>query len=227
MAREILSKLTDLAADLAEPALDAISLGAIIDNEIIKEIPLLGAAVKIAGLGKTISDHIFLAKIKRFLSAFETVSIPEAQRFAEELASGDTDAARTAETLLLAIDLADDLAKTPIIASVFQAFLQGDMSKSEFRRIIAAVNAAVVDDLLEVAAFGAEPSGSAKEHSILIDALRHTGLTEDARTFLVAQGNPDLAVAITPLGKAFARAMSSSSYAVKDNSTRSPKNSGI
>lgn len=202
MARKIFSKITDLAADLAEPALDAI-----INNEILKDIPVLGSAVKVAGLGQTISDRIFLAKIQRFLSALEPVSSPEAQRFSEELASGDADASRTAETLLLAIDIADDLAKTPIIASVFQAFLQGDISKGEFRRIIAAVNAAVVDDLLAVAAFGAEPSGSSKEHSALINALRHTGLTDEARTVWVA-GSPDLAEAITPLGKAFARAIS-------------------
>jgi hypothetical protein len=221
MKREIFSKFTELSADLLEPALDAI-----VDNEILRDIPVLGSAVKIASLGQTISDRIFLAKIQRFLAALESVSSPEAQLFAEELSSGNVDASRTAETLLLAIDIADDLGKTSIIAAVFQAFLQGHISKSEFRRIIAAINAAVLDDLLAVAAFGAEPSGSGKEHSDLINALRHTGLTGEAKAVYVRPESPDLAEAITPLGKAFARAVSSSGDRTKDTSTNSSRNSG-
>ena len=219
MTREISSKLSELSADLIEPALDAM-----IENQFLKDIPALGAAVKIAGIGKTISDRIFLAKIQRFLAALDPVLSPEAQRFSEELESGEADASRTAENLLLAIDLADDLKKAPIIAALFQAFLRGDVNKSEFRRMVAAVNAAVVEDLLELAAIGTKPIGTAEEHTTLIDALRHTGLTDTALN-IVTHGVPDLEETITPLGRAFASAISSDHRATQGDSASSHNHS--
>jgi hypothetical protein len=58
VAGDIPTRMAELSADLLEPALDAVT-----DSEVIRSIPVLGGAVKIAGLGKSISDRIFLAKV--------------------------------------------------------------------------------------------------------------------------------------------------------------------
>lgn len=207
MTQDSLSKFTELSADLLEPVLDSIT-----DNQILKDIPVLSSAVKVAELGRGISDRIFLAKIHRFLNALEPTASPEAQKFAEELASGDVDASRTAETLLLAIDSTDDLEKAPIIAAVFQAFLRGGLDKVEFRRIIAAINASVVEDLLEIATLGSEPEGSSESYSTLLTSLSHTGLTTSNEETYIRSQKVDLTKAVTPLGKAFARAIESRNH---------------
>jgi hypothetical protein len=124
------------------------------------------------------------------------------------LASGNTDARRTADVLLLALDEINDLTKAPILAAVFAAFLRGKISPADFRRITAAVNSAVVDDLNTIASLGPNPSGSAKQHGEVLNALRHTGLTDTAQDVVVA-GTSDLTEAVTPLGKLFIAALDS------------------
>ena len=141
MTDEIAPRVVEFSADLLEVGVDALT-----DNEVLKEIPVLGSAVKIAGIGKTIKDRIFLAKIRRFLAAAEPTE--EGRRFAAQLQSGERDAERTAEVLLLAIDQINDLEKAPILAKMFAAFLRGETNSAGFRRMTAAVNAAVVDDLV-------------------------------------------------------------------------------
>lgn len=66
--------------------------------------------------------------------------------------------------------------------------------------MVAAVNAATVDDLFEVTDIGVEPNGSAKKYSDLINALRHTGLTDDPLKSMI-RGKSCLEDAITPLCK--------------------------
>lgn len=212
MKNKTLNQTIDLIADLSEAVLDTL-----INNQILQNIPVLGTAVKLARTGSSISDRIFLLKIQKFLDAFEPDSSEEVQRFAQELESGDVDASRTAGTLLLVIDQIDDLAKAPIIAVIFRALLQRDIDKSEFRRMVAAVNAALVDDLLEVIDLGVEPNGSLDGHSDLINALRHTGLTDDPK-MTIAYGDADLKDAVTPLGKNFNRIMSTSEDATNEQS---------
>jgi hypothetical protein len=191
----------ELSAELLEPLIDTLT-----DNQILKDVPVLGSAVKIAMLGKTITDRIFLAKVRRFLTAIDPATVTKARKFAEELASGEEDAVRTAEVLILALDEINDLEKAPILAALFAAFLSGEITKADFRRITAAVNSAVADDLLALAALGSDPSGSSAEYSPLIDALRHTGLTGDSHDAIIA-GDVDLAAAVSPLGKSFVRAI--------------------
>ncbi|MBD1854553.1 MULTISPECIES: hypothetical protein [Leptolyngbya] len=195
------SKLPGFIAPLLEPKLDEI-----VDDPVVKMIPALSSAVKIAEAGLSVRDRLFLKKIERFLSGLEPTAGLEAQRFAEEIRNGNVQASRTAQTLLLALDKADDLDKAPILAALFQAFLRGEISSAEFRRLTAAVNSAIIDDLRELAELGPNPVGDAKERSELIEALNHTGLTGSASDFtLLIDGGPTLDQAIPPLGKTFVR----------------------
>lgn len=200
----ITSRFLELSADLLEPLIDTFT-----DNQVLKDVPVLGSAVKVAALGKTITDRIFLYKVKRFLTEIDPATIKEARKFAEELEAKEADAVRTAEILLLALDSMNDLEKAPILAALFTAFLKGEMSKADFRRTTAAVNSAVVDDLHTLTSLGPNPKGSYKEknHRAVIEGLRHTGLTDDPRDIVVTNDEPDLADAVTPLGKVFILAL--------------------
>ena len=202
LSKQIGSEALELSAELLEPALDALT-----DNEILKDVPVLGIAVKVAGIGKSISDRIFLAKVKRFLDAIDPATIKEARHFAARLAAGESDAKRTAEAVVLALDDINDLAKAPMLAAIFAALLRGEMSPADFRRISAAVNAAVVDDLVALAALGPDPSGKSDDYAAVVNAMRHTGLTDSTVHNVVTSNRVDLTEAVTPLGKAFAQAL--------------------
>ena len=114
---------------------------------------------------------------------------------------------KAGEVLLFAIDQINDLDKAPILARIFAAFLRVEISSADLRRMTAAVNGATVDDLRSLAGLGPDPSGESGGHKDLVDALRHTGFTDSTAHSLVTSDAVDLREAITPLGKAFARAV--------------------
>jgi len=57
--------LQEVAIDLSEVALDSLT-----DNEIIKDIPVVGTFVRLARATMSIPDRIFAKKVERFISAF-------------------------------------------------------------------------------------------------------------------------------------------------------------
>jgi hypothetical protein len=202
----ILSSAIELTAELLEPVVDSQVVDTLTHNPILRDIPLLGSTVKTALLGKTITDQIFLAKVQKFLTSIDAATLAEAAKFAKELASGEKDAARTARVLLLALDAMDDLEKAPILAATFAAFLRGEITKPDFRRMTKAITSAVTDDLLALASLRPEPSGFVGNHAALINSLRHTGLTGDSSVTVIS-GELDFAEAVSPLGHSFVRAM--------------------
>jgi hypothetical protein len=202
----ILSNVSEVMAEVLEPLFDNKVVDSLTNNQIIRDLPCLGIPVRTALLGKTVSDWLFLAKVRRFLKAIDPTTAVKARKFADELESGNKDAARTAQVLLLALDAMDDLEKAPIIAALFAAFLRGEITKPDFRRMMNAVTSAVTDDLLELASLGSEPSGFVGKHATLINSLRHTGLTGDSSVTVIA-GEADFTEAVSPLGQSFLRAM--------------------
>lgn len=206
----ILSQGSEIVADVLDPLVDSFMeplIDTFKDSEILKEIPAIGVVVKIGMLGKSIADRISLTKIKRFLTALDPATIDEAREFGAKLAAGDIEAKHTVEILILAIDAMNDLAKAPMIAAVFTEFLKGEINHADFRRITAAINLAIVDDLSQLASLGPDPAGPSKPHEALVDSLHHTGLTGATSDYLLLESNVDLATAILPLGKVFAAAL--------------------
>jgi hypothetical protein len=205
MSGDVVAKATEISADLLEPAVDAL-----LRNPILKDIPLLGLAVRLASLGKSISDRIFLAKVQRFLDAVRPGESAEARQFAQDLESGEEDAVRTAQVLLVALESMNDLEKAPIHAAVFTAFLRGMMTRAQFRRLTWAVDAAVVDDLW---AFAAVVSGSGEmtpdveRGAAILNALQHTGFADSPTEVSVYPGSINLTAAVTPLGRMLAAAL--------------------
>ena len=61
--------LKDLAIDLSEVALDSLS-----ENELVKDIPVIGTFVRLARVTRSIPDLIFAKKVERFISASEPIA---------------------------------------------------------------------------------------------------------------------------------------------------------
>lgn len=215
---ETASKSVELAADLLEPAVDAL-----LSNGVLKDIPVLGTAVKLASIGRSISDRIFLAKIQRFLAGLGAEDTPGSRKFAEELESGDADAHRTAATVLLAIHQMDDLEKGPILSAVFSAFLRGELSKAGLRRAVAGINAALADDVLELLTLPAHDvkRTDAWDHTDeVLHVLRHTGFTKPVtpvnEVLAVPWGTINRAECITGLGRIVVNALRRSTTGASD-----------
>jgi hypothetical protein len=118
MAEELAPQVVDLGADLFEVAVDTLT-----DSGVLKDIPVLGSAVKIAVIGKTIHDRIFLTKIHRFLAATES----------DHFAVDDVGEHRPKALALPALDLIEsEMPRAPFRARPIPLGLKGPLGAPGF-----------------------------------------------------------------------------------------------
>lgn len=169
----IVKKTLELSTDLLEPAVDSI-----LTSGFLRDIPILGLAVKAADLARSVQDRIFLAKVERFFEGLESAA--SAKDFAEETSQDEESAARVGAVVLLAIDSINDLEKAPILGYIFAAYLRREIRFGTLRRLNNAVTLAMVDDLWALAEQRSDNRWEEEEHADRLQALhalRITGLT--------------------------------------------------
>ena len=131
--------LQEVAIDLSEVALDSLT-----DDQLVKDIPVIGTFVRLARATMSIPDRIFAKKVERFIVVVNSISREKRNRFHARL-DADPDLRRKAgEVVVLTLDRAEDLHKAAIIGKVFSHFVIGDIP---FDRIGKAVGEARIDDL--------------------------------------------------------------------------------
>jgi hypothetical protein len=164
-AMDINSPKADLLADLGEVVIDRL-----LENEVLKEIPILGSAVNLARAGIGIRERVFLNKIKIFVSLLPEQSEEDRQRFVDELEKDSKSRIRFGETVLTVIEQSDSTVKVEYVAIVFSAFLKGYISPRELRELCHSISMAQADNLIEFAE-------TEKLSERQIRQLVHTGLT--------------------------------------------------
>ncbi|HST61795.1 MAG TPA: hypothetical protein VLK84_24055 [Longimicrobium sp.] len=181
--------------DLSAPALS-----------LLEELPVLGSMVKAYGIGRSISDRMFLRKVKRFTEGFEEVGSPAAEELAKKIYEDEGFSERAAEAVLLSIDAITDLEKAPVLAYIYAAYLRDQIDFDTFRRLLAAVNQSIVDDLWTLTA--EEPANGKWEENahqtrwMAIEALRTTGITALSRdSFALVNKRSFATTEITSLGR--------------------------
>lgn len=199
MDDDLKQQLTDIASDLSEVALDQV----LVDG-LFRDIPVIGTAVQWARLGKTITDRIFMAKLKRFLVSAPPVSNEQRLRFSQQIANDEKERKKTGEALVLILDRLDSLDKVEILASLYVSMLKNQLTSAQFRRLASAVDLAFVDDLEWLAQYSGGDTHNDREHK---ETLVRTGLSEVSRTGMTTSGVSYLGLRITPLGELFRTTM--------------------
>jgi len=132
-------RLGELAADCAELSLDSI-----LDDGIVKDIPILRTAVSIAKIGFNIRDRIYIKKIASFLSQIGNTTQEQREAFIEKYC-GDTK--RFEETILLILEQADNMEKPSLIGKIFKACILGKIKYVDALRLSSMINKALWQDL--------------------------------------------------------------------------------
>jgi hypothetical protein len=193
---ELGNQALDLGAELLELVGDQL-----LDDGLLRDIPILSTAIQVARLGRTITDRIFLTKVKRFLFALNDVTEDDKQKFYERLQADEKLREKTGEVVTLVLDRLDDLGKPEILAKVFAAYVKGQISLDQFRRLASSIDLAFVDDLLTLA------SSSERSDKLLVGLVR-TNLTEMSRSGMIFGDFVQSGVEVTSLGKLFIDIMS-------------------
>lgn len=113
-------ELVELAADLGDPILDQL-----LADGLIKDIPVLGWGVKLALTARTISNHMFLKKLKRFLFKLHETTQGERETFVSRLEADQQERQRVGENLILLLDRLNDMRKPEMAAQVCAAYVKG------------------------------------------------------------------------------------------------------
>jgi hypothetical protein len=191
--------LTEVGADLIEPAFDAL-----LASDIIKNLPVLGSAVRIARTVGAIRDRIFAAKIARFLTELEDPSESEVDQMIRRLRADPELRDRVGSTVLLVLDRLDELGKARMVGRAFRAYLRRRIDFVEFRRVCLVVNASFIDDLEAFVAL-TDPDGRGADS--LRRSLLGVGLYESSQTTIDLGGFSAINIGVSELGKLFRNVM--------------------
>ena len=99
-------KLKDILLDLSEVGIDTI-----LNNDLIKSIPIVGIISKIYGATVSVREHIFLRKVLSFLSETSNSSDEDRKNFLTKISRTKGLKEKIASSLLLRLDRLDDMDK--------------------------------------------------------------------------------------------------------------------
>ncbi len=121
------SVLPDAAVDIAESSIDAL-----LDNELLKQIPIVKIFIGAAQVGVNIRDKLFLKKILSFLSNVDGIDLGERQRVISSIDNSKEYRLKVGEKLLYIIDSCEDYEGAERVARLFRAVLIGDIEYDDY-----------------------------------------------------------------------------------------------
>ncbi len=148
-----------LAKDLGEVALDAV-----LEDGILRDIPIIGSVAKIGSITGCIRERLFAKKVVMFLTAVSNVEEKERLEWERKLENDPHFRVKVGEHLLLILDKTDHFDKATILGKLFAAVIEKRTNYYMFQRFATAINQISFYDLRELIShggFGAPYSGHA------------------------------------------------------------------
>lgn len=137
--------LGNILADNAEVILDNL-----IENEILKEIPVIGTSINIIKGITNIRDVGYLNKLKAFMNQLGKIDDDKKQRLISESKKDEKRRAKFGNAIFTAIEQSDSLVKVKYLAIAFEGFLNGDYDNSDFRLMCHTISNAFTDNLIDI-----------------------------------------------------------------------------
>ena len=134
--------LGNTLTDVAELAIDTI-----LDDGVLKDLPIIGTLVNITKATASIRDKIFAKKLLLFLKSLDSCPIDKRLKFIEKIEKKPKEKERLGEKLIILLERLDQMNKPMIIGNLFKAFMQEDLSYYEFSKISNIVSNVQLEDL--------------------------------------------------------------------------------
>lgn len=132
-------ELEDLAVEYSELGLDSI-----LDDGIVKDIPILRTVVSLAKIGFNIRDRIYLKKIVGFLAQVGQTTQEQRDEFIKKYCD---DVESFEETVMLILEQANRIEKTTLIGKIFKNCILGKMSYEDTLNLSNMVNNTLWSDI--------------------------------------------------------------------------------
>lgn len=140
----ISENLADISADILEASIDQI-----IDNEFLKDIPIIGIGMKAFGLSQKVREGIFTKKVLKFLFHLKDIPKNKREEFVKKL-EDKKENKRAGETILSILERLDDVNKASIIGRLMRATILNHIGYHDFLRLSNIVDKVFFYDLIEL-----------------------------------------------------------------------------
>ena len=127
--------------------LGEVALDSVLDESLIRDIPIAGTLAAFARLGFGIRERLFIRKLGDFLMCLSDISLTDRAEFVNRIDSEAGFEERVGTTLVLLLERLDDLEKPRLVGKAFRAFVVGKITHEEFLRIGAAIDRAWLPDI--------------------------------------------------------------------------------
>jgi hypothetical protein len=132
-------ELGDLAAEYSELGLDSI-----LDDGIVKDIPILRTVVSLAKIGFNIRDRIYLKKIIGFLAQVGQTTQEQRDEFVKKYCD---DVESFEETVMLILEQANRIEKTILVGKIFRTCILGEISYEDTLNLSNMINNTLWSDI--------------------------------------------------------------------------------
>lgn len=133
--------LDEIGLDLSEALLDSI-----LDDGILKEVPILGTIFSLSKTAIRLNDYLFTKKVLKFLAELSDISFEEKEEFLGKY-DGKNEERKLGETLILYLDRHENFKKPELLAKVFKAYVRNRLTNQQFQFLAASLDKAVVQDI--------------------------------------------------------------------------------
>lgn len=127
--KEILEPSLDLGIDYSELFIDDL-----IENEAIKEIPIVKSVVGLIKTGISINQFWFAKKLLTFIKEFNSGDIDQNKKklFQEKISNDDKFRKKVTEQLMVFIDRHIEITKSKILSNIFKAYIEEKITYNNF-----------------------------------------------------------------------------------------------
>lgn len=132
----------DLILDINETVLDSI-----LDDSLLKDIPIFSLFFKGKNLISTIQDKFFMKKLFTFLKQLEHTSTEDRKRETEKIDNDPSYKTKVGEKLMFIINEADDSEKAEYIGKLYKEFINKNLNYDDFIRAVNCINKTNIVDL--------------------------------------------------------------------------------
>jgi hypothetical protein len=135
----------DLLAENTEVAIDTL-----LDNVVIKEIPILGSSIKIIRGIQSLGERAYLNKVKLFVEKLGEINDFQKQRIISESKQNANSRAKLGDAIFTTIEQSDSTVKIEYMAIAFEAFLNNDLEESDLTLICHIIKNTFSDELIDI-----------------------------------------------------------------------------
>jgi hypothetical protein len=139
------NEVPDVLAEVGEVVIDDL-----LQDGVLKDLPVLGTALKLYKAGVGIREFLFIRKLCHFLLQLRTISAAARTAFEAKLRHEPAFSTRVGENLLILLERLDDMGKPEFVGKVFRAYILEHISYEEFTRLATAIERAYLTDLLRL-----------------------------------------------------------------------------